>query len=100
MEAQRQEKAKAAVAKPKAEQTAAKPAASKLSFKETRELETLPDRITALEAEQAAINQQLADGTLYRTQPEQVKVLQARLQAIDSETERLMLRWEELESRR
>jgi ATP-binding cassette subfamily F protein uup len=100
-ETARNEKAQLANHKPKSEPvSASKPAASKLSFKEAKELEGLPDRITALETEAAAINHQLADGSLYRSQPEQVKTLQARLQSIDSEMEALMLRWEDLESRR
>jgi ATP-binding cassette subfamily F protein uup len=99
-EAARSEKAQGANSKPKVEPIpASKPAASKLSFKEAKELAGLPDKIAALETEAAAINHQLADGSLYRSQPEQVKTLQARLQSIDSEMEALMLRWEDLESR-
>ena len=99
-EAARSEKAQVANSKPKvAPIPASKPAASKLSFKEAKELAGLPDKIAALETEAAAINHQLADGSLYRSQPEQVKTLQARLQSIDSEMEALMLRWEDLESR-
>ncbi|NBT92291.1 MAG: ATP-binding cassette domain-containing protein, partial [Betaproteobacteria bacterium] len=37
----------------------------KLSYKEQRELEALPQRIADLEAEQASISSHLADGTLY-----------------------------------
>ena len=99
-EAARSEKAQVANSKPKVEPIpASKPAASKLSFKEAKELAGLPDKIAALETEAAAINHQLADGSLYRSQPEQVKTLQARLISIDSEMEALMLRWEDLESR-
>lgn len=99
-EAARSEKAQVANSKPKvAPIPASKPPASKLSFKEAKELAGLPDRIAALETEAAAINHQLADGSLYRSQPEQVKTLQARLQSIDNEMEALMLRWEDLESR-
>jgi ATP-binding cassette subfamily F protein uup len=99
-EAARQDKAQLAQNKTKTEPVAApKPAASKLSFKEAKELEGLPDRIAALETEMATINHQLADGSLYRSQPEQVKTLQARLQSIDGEMGTLMQRWEDLESR-
>ena len=48
-----------------------------MSFKETRELEALPERIATLEREQASISQRLADGTVYRDDPAQAKVLQA-----------------------
>ncbi len=72
---------------------------AKLSFKEARELESLPDRIAALEAEQAALNARLADPALYRGEPEEVRRLNERLAALDDELVQAMLRWEELESR-
>jgi ATP-binding cassette subfamily F protein uup len=70
-----------------------------MSFKETRELEALPDRIGALEAEQAALNARLADPALYRGDPEELRTMKARLAALDEEIARAMQRWEELESR-
>ena len=72
---------------------------SKLSYKETRELETLPDRISALEAEQAQIAMRLSDAQIYRTVPEEAKLLLSRQQAIESELELALQRWEELETR-
>jgi ATP-binding cassette subfamily F protein uup len=99
-----QRAAEAQVEKPKAtapvQKTAAKPGSSKLGFKETQELAALPDRIEAIEHEQNAINTELADGEIYRSAPEKVKLLQARLATLDTELEQAMLRWEELESRR
>jgi ATP-binding cassette subfamily F protein uup len=92
------EKPKVAVAPPKA--SPVKPASNKLSFKEMQELAALPDKIEALEHEQNAINAELADGEIYRRDPDRVKLLQARLTALDTELEQAMLRWEELESRR
>ncbi|GIK25282.1 MAG: ABC transporter ATP-binding protein [Betaproteobacteria bacterium] len=74
-------------------------AKAKLSFKDTRELEALPDRIAALESEQAALNARLADPALYRGAPEEVRTLRERLAALDEEIAQAMLRWEELESR-
>jgi ATP-binding cassette subfamily F protein uup len=90
--------------KPKAETSPAKPAptkapASKLSYKEQRELESLPDLIDRLEQEQSQINGRLTDASLYRDQPQEVKKLQARLAEIEEETLAAMTRWEELESR-
>jgi ATP-binding cassette subfamily F protein uup len=70
-----------------------------LSFKETRELAALPDRIAALEQEQTAIAQRLADGALYRDDPAQAKRLQAKLAQIEAELAECLARWEELESR-
>jgi ATP-binding cassette subfamily F protein uup len=99
-----QRTAEAIVEKPKAapaqKPVAAKPAPSKLSFKETHELAALPEKIEALETEQNTLNAELADPDIYRTDPQRVKVLQARLAAIDTELEQVMLRWEELESKR
>lgn len=81
-------------------QPAARPAPRvKLSFKETRELEALPEQIAALEREQAAITQRLADGTLYRSEPAQAQALQKTLAQIDADLAASFARWEELESR-
>ena len=71
---------------------------SKLSYREMRELAELPDRIAALETEQARIAGRLAAG-LYRAAPQEARSLQARLQALDAELSQALARWEELESR-
>ncbi|MBS0353174.1 MAG: ATP-binding cassette domain-containing protein [Proteobacteria bacterium] len=76
---------------------AAKPA--KLSWKEQRELEALPDRIAALEEEQGTIQARLNDPATYRDAPQEVPALNTRLQVLEGEIEAAMLRWEELESR-
>jgi ATP-binding cassette subfamily F protein uup len=72
---------------------------AKMSFKEMRELEALPARIAALEAEQAGLNARLADPALYRGEPEEVRTLRLRLATLDEEIAQAMQRWEELESR-
>ena len=77
---------------------AAKPA-SKLSFKEQKELEEMPAKIELLETDQTEINTQLADVMLYQTQPEKVKSLQARLTEIESTLETLLARWELLDAK-
>ncbi|MGD9788513.1 MAG: ATP-binding cassette domain-containing protein [Sulfuricellaceae bacterium] len=77
-----------------------KPAAkAKLSYKEGKELEALPARIEALEKEQKEIGERLADGELYRTDPERVKTLQARYAILDEELLAALARWEELEAK-
>lgn len=73
--------------------------ATKLSFNEKRELEGLPARIEALEAEQQALHARLADPALYSTAPQEVAQCKARLAALETEIEGAMLRWEALESR-
>ena len=70
-----------------------------MSFKETRELEALPERISALEAEQAALNARLADPALYRSAPEEVRVLNERMVELEAGIAQAMQRWEELEAR-
>ena len=82
---------------PATAQTAAQPAAKrKLSYKEQRELDALPARIDALEAEQAAIRAQLADGTLYQSDLPKAIALQARDSAIEEELLHALERWEAL----
>ena len=71
--------------------------ASKLSFKEQRELEDLPKRIEALEREQSDIAAQLADGTLFRNDAKRAKQLQTRNEEIETEVLVVMARWEGLE---
>ncbi|HYK14362.1 MAG TPA: ATP-binding cassette domain-containing protein [Burkholderiales bacterium] len=72
---------------------------AKLSFKETRELESLPDRIAALEQEQTRNTARLADGTLYRSDPAQAQGLQKQLTQIEADLAECFARWEELENR-
>ena len=82
---------------PATAQPAAQPAVKrKLSYKEQRELDALPARIDALEAEQAAIRAQLADGTLYQSDLPKAIALQARDSAIEEELLHALERWEAL----
>jgi ATP-binding cassette subfamily F protein uup len=73
-------------------------AGGKLSWKETHELAELPQRITALEAEQKVIAERLADPALYQAQPQEAQRLSARLGEIDDQLLALLERWEALES--
>jgi len=75
------------------------PKREKRSWKEERELEALPERIAALEAEQKQLTVRLEDPALYQSQPQQAQELAARLAAIDDELLALLTRWEELEAR-
>ena len=69
---------------------------SKLSYKEQRELDGLPARIAALEAEQKAITEALADPALYAKQPQRATELHARYAQIDEELLAALERWEAL----
>jgi len=86
--------AKTTVAPPMPAPVAPAAKARKLSYKEQRELETLPERIAALEAEQAGINAQLADGTLYASDNAKALQLAQRNAAIDGELLAALERWE------
>jgi ABC transport system ATP-binding/permease protein len=79
--------------------TAKSPERKKLSFKEQRELEQLPDRIAALEAEQGALHGRLADPAFYQGPPEAVREVQARLAKVDAGIDAALLRWEALEAK-
>ena len=68
----------------------------KLSYKEQRELEALPQRIADLEAEQASISSHLADGTLYASDNAKAMQLAQRNAAIETELLEALERWEAL----
>ncbi len=72
---------------------------NKLSYKEARELEALPERITALEAEQADITARLADPALYREASNEALALKESLDKLEAEIARAMQNWEKLEQR-
>ncbi|MDZ7592722.1 MAG: ATP-binding cassette domain-containing protein [Rubrivivax sp.] len=74
-------------------------ARTKLSYKEQRELESLPDRIEALEAEQKSLIERLASPALYTEAPQQVASLQARHDQIETELMAALERWEALAAR-
>ena len=71
----------------------------KLGYQETRELAALPDRISALEQEHATLQTRLADPALYRGEAAEIKALQAKLAALDTELAAAYARWEALEAR-
>jgi ATP-binding cassette subfamily F protein uup len=72
---------------------------AKLSYKEQRELDGLPARIEALEAEQKALQAQLADPATYTRDPQGVPALHARHEALELELLEALERWEALASR-
>jgi ATP-binding cassette subfamily F protein uup len=70
----------------------------KLTFKETQELGLLPERIAALEEEQAGILATLADPEFYKGAGSEVARLNARLPEVEEELTLAYARWEELET--
>jgi ATP-binding cassette subfamily F protein uup len=71
----------------------------KLSYKEARELEAIPGRIEALEAEQARLHAAVAAPDFYKRPADDARAVQVQLEQIEQELERLLIQWEELESR-
>ena len=71
---------------------------AKLSYNEKRELELLPARIEALEAEQVELEKKLADPATYQPGNADVAALAARREAIENELLALLERWETLEN--
>ena len=68
----------------------------KLSYKDQRELDSLPDQITALEKEQLDLQKELADGTLYQTDSKRAADLQGRETEIEGALMAALERWETL----
>ena len=66
----------------------------KLSFKEQRELDSLPAMIQQLESQQKAIEQELFDGTLYASNAKRASELTARSSKIEDELMAALQRWE------
>jgi ATP-binding cassette subfamily F protein uup len=85
-------------APPRAEPAAAA-AGRKLSYKEKRELESLPALIEALEAEQAQLHVRLADPAFYRQDGQEIAVATKRVEALGAELDAAYRRWDELEPR-
>lgn len=77
---------------------AATPLKRKLSYKEQRELDGLPQHIAALEEEQSQIQQALEDGSLYASDPSKAMGLNTRNAEIEEALMLALERWEALSS--
>jgi ATP-binding cassette subfamily F protein uup len=71
----------------------------KLSYRERRELDDLPARIEALEAEQRALGTTIADQEFYKQPAAVITDALSRTQAIEQELANLYARWDALDSR-
>jgi ATP-binding cassette subfamily F protein uup len=71
----------------------------KLSYKEQRELEELPQLIASLEDEQSAITAQLNAPDFYKTNPADARRMNARYAEIEELLLDALERWEGLEAR-
>jgi ABC transport system ATP-binding/permease protein len=63
-----------------------------------KELDALPDRITVVEAEIAAVDARLADPALYMGPKEEIQRVRARRAELQASVEQIYARWEELEA--
>ncbi|QJD98793.1 ATP-binding cassette domain-containing protein [Massilia forsythiae] len=71
----------------------------KLSYKDQRELEELPQQIASLEDEQSAISALLNGPDFYKTNPADARRINARYAEIDELLLDALERWEKLEAR-
>ncbi len=86
----------ATAAKPASSAPAPAPAKKKLSYKEQREFDALPQLIAALEAEQATIGKDLENGQLFHSDPTRAAQLGARHAEVEGEWLQALERWEAL----
>ena len=70
----------------------------KLTFKEARELETLPQKIEAMETEQQEIYNSMADPSFYRQESALIIQAKARIEELEQSLAIAYERWEELEA--
>ncbi len=70
----------------------------RLTMKETRELESLPGHIEALESEQSQLHGRLADPAFYRQSGDEIARAKQRTEELVGQLEAAYKRWEELES--
>jgi ATP-binding cassette subfamily F protein uup len=72
----------------------------RLTYKEQRELESLPGRIEALEADLGELHRAMADPAFYRREPAEIVKAKTRLQSLQKEIAETYERWDDLEKLR
>jgi ABC transport system ATP-binding/permease protein len=72
---------------------------AKLSYKERREFEALPDRIAELEAEDSRLQTAVASPDFYRETKTAIETTLARIETLRVELHAAYARWDELDSR-
>ncbi|MES9998450.1 MAG: ATP-binding cassette domain-containing protein [Candidatus Thiodiazotropha lotti] len=89
----------AAQEKVKSQRQKPKNRTAKLSYKDQRELDQLPQQIEQLEQSLSGLQEQLSDPDLYQTgEAEQVVELQQQMTEVEHDLEQAYARWEELET--
>jgi len=100
---QRQPEAKAARPKPADKSAAAQPTTTtpvkpkKLSYKDQRELEQLPQQIEQLETELADLHQTMAEPAFYQQPAERIAAQQQQMKELEVTVAAAYVRWEALE---
>ena len=69
-----------------------------MTYKEQRELEALPRRIEAFEAELGELHERMADPAFYRQPPAEIIRVKGRLESLQTDVVEAYRRWEALES--
>ncbi|MCP3866645.1 MAG: ATP-binding cassette domain-containing protein [Gammaproteobacteria bacterium] len=72
--------------------------AAKLSYKDQRELDGLPQRLEKLEREQQEILDAMAEPAFYQRTGAEISAVQGQLKTLEEALQAAYLRWEELES--
>jgi ABC transport system ATP-binding/permease protein len=75
-----------------------RPKAARLSYKEQRELDAMPEKIQRLEAEQLQLQTVIADPALFQSSNERGTLALQRLADLAAELENCYARWDALES--
>ncbi|MCC9602752.1 ATP-binding cassette domain-containing protein [Stieleria sp. JC731] len=78
--------------------TQTQPAKKKLSYKEQRELDSLPEKIEATETKIAEMHTMMADPAYYQSGGDKVANDAVQLKSLESELQEYYTRWEELEA--
>jgi ATP-binding cassette subfamily F protein uup len=71
---------------------------AKLSYKDQRELDALPRKIETLEAERAALHEQMGTARFYQQDKAEADKVRVRAAQLDRELQAAYARWEELEA--
>ena len=72
----------------------------KLSYKEQRELDALPQRIEVLESEHTELQARIASPEFYKEGAEAIAASMARVGSLEQELLQAYERWDDLEARR
>ena len=96
-EMEAQARAKAAPEPPRGAAAPAREKPKKLGFKERRELEELPKKIEALEAELGRFHEEMASPGFYQRDGAEIARSKARLEAVEADLAAAFERWEALE---